>query len=78
MNCSFHLCPSFHPSTPPTHTGDKIADIHKAMRAHMERLRADISARVVTPVERYYYSLPTGRAHTSHEMLEFPQPGGWG
>ena len=44
----------------------------------MERLAVEISAGVVIPVERYYFSLPTGRAHTSHEVPEFPRPGGWG
>ena len=44
----------------------------------MERLVVEISAGVVIPVERYYFSLPTGRAHMPHEVLEFPRPGGWG
>ena len=41
----------------------------------MERLSTEISAGVVIPVERYYFSLPTGRAHTSHDVPHFPKPG---
>ena len=63
---------------PPSHAGGKISGIRKAKQVHMERLAVEISAGVVIPVERYYFSLPTGRAHTSHEVLEFPRPGGWG
>ena len=63
---------------PPSHTGGKIFGIRKAKQVHMERLAVEISAGVVIPVERYYFSLPTGRAHTSHEVLEFPRPGGRG
>lgn len=59
-------------------TGGKISSIRKAKQVHMERLAVEISAGVVIPVERYYFSLPTGRAHTSHEVLEFPRPGGRG
>ena len=40
--------------------------------------QARIAAGEVTPVERYYFSLPTARAHTSHKVPEFPRPGGWG
>ena len=63
---------------PPSHAGGKISGIRKAKQVHMERLAVEISAGVVIPVERYYFSLPTGRAHTSHEVLEFPRPGGRG
>ena len=62
-----------------SHPGNKkMCDIRKAMRRHMELLSAYIAAGVVAPVECYYFSLPTARAHTSHKVPEFPQPGGWG
>ena len=41
----------------------------------MERLATEILAGVMVPVERYFFSLPTARAHTSHSVPEFPKPG---
>ena len=77
-SCSFFQFSCFPPPPPPPPAGGKISGIRKAKQIHMERLAVEISAGVVIPVERYYFSLPTGRAHTSHEVLEFPRPGGWG
>ena len=43
----------------------------------MELLSVNIATGVVTPVARYYFSLPTAWAHTSHKVPEFLRPGGW-
>lgn len=55
--------------------GGKISNIRKAKQVHMERLATEILAGVMVPVERYFFSLPTARAHTSHDVPEFAKPG---